>query len=299
MTPSNQAYFYGIAAVLLWSTVASAFKISLRYLEPSLLLLFSCLVSCVVLGVVLTARGQLGAVLELPRSEYLRSATLGAVNPLLYYLVLFEAYRRLPAQEAGPLNYTWALVLAYLSVPLLRQRLLLTDIVAGIVCYSGVLVVATGGNPWALEFSDCIGVVLALSSTVLWAFYWIYNTRDSVEPVIRLFLNFLFALPLALIAALLLTDNWHPSIPGLLGAAYVGVFEMGFTFVLWLSALRRAVNTSRVGNLIFLSPPLSLAFIHHFVGEKILTGTVAGLTLILAGLILQRAGAARKQLVSS
>ena len=31
MTNQGKAYMYGLVAVLLWSTVASAFKLSLRY----------------------------------------------------------------------------------------------------------------------------------------------------------------------------------------------------------------------------------------------------------------------------
>ena len=36
-----KAYLYGIATVLLWSTVASAFKLSLRYLDYARLLLYA------------------------------------------------------------------------------------------------------------------------------------------------------------------------------------------------------------------------------------------------------------------
>ena len=31
---------------------------------------------------------------------------MGLINPLIYYLVLFQAYKLLPASEAQPLNYT-------------------------------------------------------------------------------------------------------------------------------------------------------------------------------------------------
>ena len=75
---------------------------------------------------------------------------------------------------------------------------------------------------------------------------------------------------------------------GLLGASYVGLFEMGITFVLWLSALKLSETTAKVGNLIFLSPFLSLIFIHFFVGEDILASTFIGLILIVAGILIQQ-----------
>lgn len=75
---------------------------------------------------------------------------------------------------------------------------------------------------------------------------------------------------------------------GLVGAAYVGVFEMGITFVLWISALKLSENTAKVGNLIFLSPFLSLVFIHFLVGEDILPSTFIGLVFIVMGLFIQQ-----------
>jgi drug/metabolite transporter (DMT)-like permease len=68
----------------------------------------------------------------------------------------------------------------------------------------------------------------------------------------------------------------------------VGLFEMGITFALWLSAMKYAARpegggTARVANLIFLSPFLSLVFIHFLVGEIIHPATVAGLAFIIAG----------------
>ena len=41
MIPQRQAILFGLSAVLLWSTVATAFKLSLRYCTPIELLLYS------------------------------------------------------------------------------------------------------------------------------------------------------------------------------------------------------------------------------------------------------------------
>ena len=216
------------------------------------------------------------------------SLLFGFLNPFLYYLVLFQAYELLPAQEAQPLNYTWAITLTLLSIPLLRQRITRQEIAAIIVSYLGVVVISTQGRLLHLHFANPLGVALALGSTVIWALYWIFNSRDTRDPVTGLFLNFLCGLPFILAYALGTGALHRPALPGLLGAAYVGAFEMGITYVLWLQALKLSVNTAKVGNLIFLSPFLSLIFIHLLVGERILPSTYSGLVLIVAGLVLQR-----------
>jgi drug/metabolite transporter (DMT)-like permease len=293
MDTRKKALLFGVSAVLLWSTVASAFKISLRYLEPSHLLLYAGLTSLLVLGGILWAQGKTGLVFAGTRKDYVRSLGLGLLNPFLYYLILFKAYDLLPAQEAQPLNYTWAVALGLLSVPLLGQRLTRTDVLATAVSYTGVVIISTRGDVLGLRFSDPLGVGLALGSTLIWALYWIFNTRDRRDPVVGLFLNFLFGMPFVLGFALLFSEAGAPDPRGLLGAAYVGLFEMGLTFVLWLSALKLTDSASRIANLIFISPFLSLVFIRVFVGEHIMGSTFAGLVFIMGGLAVQQAGAGK------
>jgi drug/metabolite transporter (DMT)-like permease len=75
---------------------------------------------------------------------------------------------------------------------------------------------------------------------------------------------------------------------GLLGAAYIGLFEMGITFVIWLKALKTARNIAMISNLIFLSPVLSLVLISRVMGEAIVPATFTGLSLIIAGTLLQQ-----------
>ena len=294
MRNQAKAYAYGLTTVLLWSTVASAFKLSLRHVDHFQLLLYACVVSILVLSAILTVQGRWRLVLSYSSRQYGQSLALGVLNPFLYYLVLFKAYDLLPAQEAQPLNYTWALTLALLSVPLLGQRLGVRDLLAGLLSYSGVVVIAVRGDVSGLRFSDPIGVALALGSTVIWALYWIYNTKDARDPVAGLWLNFVFGFPFVVAACWLFSDLQVVSLPGLLGAAYVGMFEMGVTFVCWLMALRLAANTAQVGYLIFISPFVSLLFINLLVGEVIRVATLAGLGLIVAGLVVQHAARVRR-----
>ncbi len=284
----QRALLLGLSAVLLWSTVATAFKLSLEYLAPIQLLAFASVVSLLTLGALLAASGRFAQVFEGSRRDYLRSLALGLINPLLYYIVLFEAYDRLPAQEAQPLNYTWAFALALLAVPLLGQRLSRWDLIGGLIAYAGVWVIATRGDVFSLRFENPTGVALALGSTVLWALFWIYHIRDHRDPLVALFCTFATGVPFVLLTcaftAGFAVEDWR----GIAGAAYVGVFEMGVAFVLWLGALRASTNASRIANLIFLSPLLSLVFIRVFVGETILPSTYVGLLLIVAGLLAQQ-----------
>jgi hypothetical protein len=288
MKDQKAAMMYGLGTVLLWSTVATAFKLALADLAPVQMLLVACTASVLVMAIILVLQKRWHLVFSLQKKQYVQSFGMGLINPCLYYFLLFGAFDRLPAQEAQPLNYTWALVLAYLSVPFLGHRLRKLDILAGLVCYAGVVVIATRGAVTTLSFSDPLGVALAIGSTLVWASYWIIATRDTRDPVVGLFLNFLFGLPVIVLICWWTEGLALPVTGSLVAAVYVGVFEMGIAFVLWSYAMKKAENTSRVSNLIFISPFLSLVFIYFILGEQILPSTYIGLVLIMMGLWLQQ-----------
>ena len=288
MEKQKQAYTYAIVAVLFWSTVASAFKVSLRHLDFLQLLFFASIVSIVILFLLLLIQNKLNLFREYSGKDYLRSAMLGFLNPFLYYVVLFKAYSLLPAQEAQPLNYTWSIMLVLLSIPLLKQKIRSASILAIFISYFGVFVISTRGNILGFTFTNLNGVLLALGSAVIWALFWIYNIKDKRDEVAKLFLNFSFGFVFILIAMLLSSRMRIPAMVGLLGATYVGLFEMGITFVLWLKALKLSRTTAQVSNLIYLSPFVSLVLIHFVVGEKILPSTIIGLIFIVAGIIMQQ-----------
>ena len=285
----QRAFLYALAAVGLWSTVATAFKISLRYLSPEELLFYASWTSLLFFGFLLWRQGRLEEVKTLIWRAPVRILLLGAINPFLYYLTLFHAYDLLPAQEAQAINYSWGILLALLSVPILGQKLRREDLLAGLLCYLGVLVIATRGDLLSLHFQSISGLLFALGSTLLWALYWLFNTRMDAEPLPLLFLNFLTGtLLLSLYLFIFKGGVELPNLAGALGALYVGLFEMGITFVLWLKAMKLADSTASISNLIYLSPFLSLIFIRFIVGETIFPSTLIALALILGGLWIQQ-----------
>ena len=282
------AYKYALVSVFFWSTSATVFKITLALISPLELVFYASLSSFFILGAIIIYQKKVHQIPLHVRNESLLIIGMGAINPFLYYLVLLKAYTILPAQEAQAINYTWALMFAYLSVIFLKQKLSKIDIVAGFICYFGVLIIATKGDPFSVYFSDIYGVFLALLSTMLWSLYWIFNSKSQADPVVGLFCNFLVGIVLISLYILYIGGINLPHFKATLGAIYVGFFEMGITFVFWLKAVKLSHSVSKISNLIFLSPFLSLFFIHYIVGEELLPSTLFALVLIILGLVVQQ-----------
>jgi len=294
MKKQKRAYLYAAVAVLFWSTIAAAFKISLPYYSDVLdlhilhLLFYASLVSTIALFLHLLFLKKLNLLKAFSKTDYLRSAAMGFLSPFLYYLVLLNAYSILSAQEAMTINWLWPMALVLLSIPLLRQKIKLKSIIAITISFFGVYIIATQGKILGFKFTNPAGVLLALGSTLIWALFWIYNVRDKRDEAVRLFLNFMFATAFIFLSILLFAKIEIPDLKGFLGAVYIGLFEMGITFLLWLKALKLSKTTAHVANLAYLAPFFSLVIISVVVGEKILLSTIIGLIFIVGGIILQK-----------
>ncbi|MBL4559410.1 MAG: EamA family transporter [Labilibaculum sp.] len=288
MNTQKKAYIFALSAILCWSTVATAFKIALRGMDFLHLLLISSGVAMLFLGSLLLFTSQLKKVFTGSKNDYIRSAGLGFINPFLYYLVLLKAYSILPAQFALSLNYIWPITLVLLSIPLLKQKIGWKNLLCIFVSFSGVLIIANKGSFTSIETPNTYGVLLALSSSLFWALFWIFNVRDHREEKQKLFLNFVFGFLYILISILLFSDFQMPDNKSILAAVYIGVVECGIAFVFWLKALKITSSTDKISNLVFLSPFVSLLFVHLIIGESIYLSTFAGLVLIILGIILQK-----------
>ncbi|MFP4364047.1 MAG: DMT family transporter [Spirochaetia bacterium] len=284
---NKKALLTGLAAILLWSTAGTAFKLTLRYLGPLQTVFYSSLASTAVLAIIgFFRKGYTGFHVPKFRS-LLPSAAYGLLNPLLYYSILFFAYDQLLAQEALVLNYAWPLLLAVIFLIQDRQAPKIGSIFAFLLSIAGVVLVAAGPNISGYQFSSPLGIAAALSSALIWALYWFANNFDPMQPLDRLFWNFLFGSFYMGIFLLLSGGFQVPSLYGIAGSIYIGLFEMGITFALWITALKGAHQKTLLSNLVYISPFLSLVWINIVLKEPLYWTSLLGLVIILSGILLQ------------
>ena len=284
----NKAYLFAGIAIFFWSTVATAFKLALEHLEPIQLVFYSTLFSVIVLFFITLIQGKLNLIKDFSTSDLLRCAFLGLLNPCLYYIILFKGYDILPAQEAMVINFSWPIMIVILSIPILKQTIDIKSFLSIVVCYVGVVVIASKGDVFSMQFESPLGVGYILFTTVIWSLFWLFNTKNSNDSLVSLFLIFLFSLPYILVIVYFSNSFIIPSTKGFIGSAYIGLFEMGISVVLWQLALKTSTTVSRVASLVFITPFLSLLILHFVLKETILASTIFGVILICLGLILQK-----------
>ena len=291
MKKSSQAYIYAALSVILWGTIPTAFKIAISELSIVTMLGIATLVSMLVLFIILAASGKIKLLGEMSRQEILWSALLGLINPVLYYLMLLTAYSRLPGQVAQPVNMIWPVILVFLSMPILHQRIPARSFAALLISLAGVYIIASQGAPFHPGRSDTAGVLMALGSGVLWALYFVLNVRDRRDEAVKLLANFIFG-SVYLVIAMLITGSFSEPVTfrGAAAAVYCGIFEMGITFWFWLRAMQLSPTTDRISNLIYFAPFISLILLHFIIDEPIYFTTPLGLVIIIASVIFQNLG---------
>ncbi len=273
-------------AVLLWSTVATAFKLTLQHIGPLELLLISSSFSLLVLYIAQRKRKECKKVTPLrPIWFYM---LLGFLNPFLYYNLLFEAYNRLYAHEALILNYTWPIALGVTSSVFFKRGFKKSTILSLLLGFIGVVFVVTKGNFKELRFESPLGILFALLSAWVWSLFWTLSMMDESRPVETLYRSFLFGVPLVYILWIIVGERPSLNLNGLVGGIYVGLFEMSLTFILWLTALGKTRRISVVLNMAYLIPFLSMGIISLFLHERMSLFSFLGFLFVIVAVYISR-----------
>src|SRR5512138_3091681 len=148
MSRSKLSYIYAGLAVFFWATIPTVFKLGLAELDVLTLLTIATLTSAAVLFCIVLVTGKTGLIAKTTRREYFISALLGLLNPFIYYIILLKAYKLLPAQVAQPLNMIWPIILVFLSVPILKQKIPGRSFVALFISFIGVYIISSQGHPF-------------------------------------------------------------------------------------------------------------------------------------------------------
>ena len=218
-----------------------------------------------------------------------KAAVLGTLNVGLFFVLLYLTAQLLPSSLASTVMAVSPVALMLLAWPLLGERPRLRAIVgalAGIAGVSLMLLTSAGAvNPLgvlasvAAMSSSAVGFVLTKR--------WAPTTNVVALTSWQLIAGGLIVLPVAVLlegAPPLLTG------PELAGFAYVSVIATAVAFTAWFAGLRH-LRASSVG-LIGLLNPVSGVLLGVVAGGEVLGGRqVAGLALVVAGMLIGQRGA--------
>jgi len=218
-------------------------------------------------------------------SWWWRSVVLGALNMAAFFPLLFVAAQRLPGGVAATLGAVQPILVAFLAVAILRERLSSWRVAGGVVGVIGVALVVIGPRA-ALDpvgIAAGVGGALSMGTGVVLAKKW--GRPEGVSPVALAGWQ-LAAAGLVLLLPALLVDGVPPGIdgPAVAGYAWLGLVGGLFAYTLWFAAIRRLPVTA-TALLGLLSPLVAATLGAVIAGEALTVVQLAGFALALAAMV--------------
>lgn len=217
-------------------------------------------------------------------SWWWKSLVLGTLNMAAFFPLLFVSAQHLPGGVAATLGAVQPILIAFLAVAILHERLSVWRISWGVVGVAGVALVvlgpAAGLDPIGIG-AGLLGAV-SMGTGVVLTKKW--GRPQGVSPIALAGWQ-LAAGGLVLLLPALLIDGVPAGIdgPAILGYAWLGLVGGLFTYTVWFAAIRRLPVTATA--LLGLLSPITAAILGAVIaGEAFTLAQVVGFGLALAAM---------------
>ena len=191
-----------------------------------------------------------------------------------------------PAQNVVIVNYTWPICVVIFAIILLKDVFSMKKIFALVLSFVGVYIVTTKGDLLNFFVTYDKGILFALAGAICYALFSVLGKKYNYERFTSMMFFYAFTFIFILITVLIFSKIPQISLYELAGLLWLGIFTSGLAFVFWFLALKYG-DTAKVSNVLFLTPFISLIYIHFLVGEKILLSSIIGLIFIVIGILIQ------------
>jgi len=225
---------------------------------------------------------------QLPHgSWWWKSLVLGTLNMAAFFPLLFLAAQQLPGGVAATLGAAQPIVIAFLTVAVLHEKLSLWRVTWGVLGMIGVALVVLGPNAAMSPLGILAGLGGAVSMGIGVVLTKKWGRPEGVSAV-GLAGWQLTAAGLVLLLPALLIDGIPPGIDGkaVLGYAWLGLIGALLTYTIWFAGIRRLPVTA-TALLGLLSPLVAAALGAAIAGEALaplqLLGFAAALIAMVAG----------------
>lgn len=282
----KKSYFYALVSVFFWSTTTTVSKLLLHSISTMQVLAVSSVFATLFLLMVNVFKGNFKQLKSYQPRDYLVLAGVGFLGMFLYRMLLFFGVARMLASQAMIVNYLWPIMAVLASCVILREKLTVRKAIAVVMSFLGVVIVTTGGSAAGLSGSDLTGTVLVAVAAVFYGLFVAINKRLKYDSFVSMMFYNAVAAICAILGTLFSGETLLLTLSQNLGLVWVGVCNTAIGFVAWDLAMKTG-DTAKVANLAYITPFLSLVVAYFLLGDPITIWSVGGLTVIVAGILLQ------------
>lgn len=273
-------------SAILWGSTAAVVKLLGINLNSLQILFYSSAIATLSLFVIALSQHKLHLVRTYTKTTYIRFAYMAFLGVFLYYVLLYTALQLVPGQEAFVVNYTWPIWVVVFASIILKEKFTNKKALAILFGFIGVAVVITKGNILGLEVTAMRGNALALIAAVSYGLFSVLSKKNDDEKVLATMFYYAFSFIYVSLFIVLFSSLPMPTTKEWIGLIWLGVFTSGVAYVFWQLALKYG-DTSKMSNVIFITPFISLVYLVVLTGEEILLSSIIGASLMVTGVLIQ------------
>lgn len=285
----------GISFAVLWSSASTATKIGLTVAEP---LVIAVTRFAVAAGIMLLFAHAVKRS-RLPKgNEWMQIAMYGLLNIAIYLGLYVWAMQHVTAGIGALAVSANPVFISFLSVFILKNKLSREVAVSIIICIAGVVTAALPLFKQAtVEVGGLLILLLSMISYSAAAVYFSEKNWNGLSLLVingwQTLLGGLFLLPVALFF-------YHPQANSFnntfwLSVGWLAVPVSIVAVQLWLWLLQ--TNAVKAGLWLFLCPLFGFAFAAWWMKDIITPYTVAGVVLVIAGLLISKINVRKNEIV--
>lgn len=282
----NKNHIFAFITVFIWSTTAAVSKMLLTDIPNLETLAVSSGLAFLFLFLMNLKSGVLKSIKKYSARDFAKMAGLGFLGLFLYTALYNFGLTKLTSQEACILNYLWPIMIAVFSAVILKEKLTAIKTGAMLFSFLGIVILSSGTEGAAAEGSFS-GIISCILAAACYGLFSVLNKKADYDQNVAMMIIWLVTAVCSSVLGLF-TEEWRP-IENVqwLGFLWLGIVIDAVAYLLWALALKGAKDTSKIANLAYLIPFLSLLVSALLLDEKITLRAVVSLIFIVGGIIFQ------------
>lgn len=279
-------YVYALTTVLIWSTTAAVVK-KLLFDIPNLeALSVSSYLGFLFLLIANIKNGMIRELKKYSAKDFGIISGLGFIGLFVYSALYYYGLAQLSSQEACILNYLWPIMLVLFSCIILKERLTAMKGAAMLCSFIGIVILSSG-NSAASGGNAVLGMVSCIVAAACYGLFSVLNKKADYNQNLSMMIIWL-VVGICAMALGLVTETWV-LIRGTqwIGMLWLGVVIDAAAYLFWALALNGSENTTKIANLAYLTPFLSLVVSAVFLKERLELRAFLALVFIIGGILMQ------------
>ena len=220
----KKEYLYAGVSILLWSTSATVTKLLLSNLNSMQILFISSFIAFIFLLIINLVKGNLKELKKYKLKDYVQIFINGLLGTFLYNLFLYLGISKMQASDAFIINYLWPIMTVLCACIILKEKLTLRKIIAIIISFIGVVIVAGNGNILNITKYNLTVAIYCIIAAISCGHFSSLNKKKNYNKFSTTMLFYLFSFLICLVYMLVSNKFYVPETNQFLGLLWIGIF---------------------------------------------------------------------------